>query len=179
MLLIIFKINLFRFLIRLPFGSLQISGNNRTKRSSDTRDPIYDPRDNNESLEPNWDDLYYEPENDFFDVRCVDLGADKITLVVSLRTALGLARVYLTRTKDDFVHYGTALCWQMKQQDDTCWGGNIATSDRETMANVIYDHFNVLKDAISSMLKNKNHKSIRIETNRSKSEFSANVKDEF
>lgn len=152
-------------------SSMETATNNKIiiKRSSDSRDTVYDSRDNNDLLEPNWDNLYFEPERDAFVVTCRS-GPNQITFTISLRTALGLARVYMTRTQNDFIHYATALCWQMRQKDETCWGGHIHTSDHIAMAEFLNDNFKTLKERIVSLMEsNGRFKSVRIVTDRNKS----------
>lgn len=89
-----------------------------------------------------------------------------MALTISLRTTLSLVRVYLQRTPSDFRHYAVALCWQMKQIDDTCWGGEISTYDHEVMANVLFNNFHLLIENLRSAVIDGRTRGLRIETDR-------------
>ncbi|UZQ30665.1 MAG: ribosome-inactivating family protein [Spiroplasma phoeniceum] len=123
-----------------------------------------------------WKKVYFEilvdnenplyDKEDFFQVYYVSAGHDKIKTNLSLKTALGIEKMFYENRKTDFMIYLSNLFKKMEQKDNTAWLGSITDTDHSTLVDFIYEHYSYFHNKVLELSINKNYNTIEIETNR-------------
>lgn len=121
---------------------------------------------NNQCPVINADNPFFQ-KNDVFEVDYQFLSNDKIKLKISLKTALGIEKMFFENNQHKFKEYLKELFKKIPKNDNTGAGGSIKNDDYDLMKNFIFNNYSYFHNAIKDLQNNNNkYNFILVDINR-------------
>ncbi|XP_072387217.1 uncharacterized protein [Diabrotica undecimpunctata] len=105
---------------------------------------------------------------DFFSVNHIEFHPDEIKVGLSLKTALGIEKVYFEVSDIEFRKYLRTLFKTVRQITETGLFGSIKNQDYDVMVDYMFEHYAYFHFAIKNLVKEKRLNLIEIATDRNR-----------
>ncbi len=126
---------------------------------------------NNQCPVINKDNPFFQ-KNDVFEVDYQFLAHDKIKLKISLKTSLGIEKMFFENNGNKFNEYLIELFKKMPKHDNTGSGGSITDDDYNVMKDFIYNNYSYFHNAFKNLQNNNKYNWILVNIDRGTSGLS-------